>query len=370
MAPYDHPDDLDQALKELDVKWDKKRQQQIHDQLMNEVRKMGEKKKTTRWLWVAANVALFLVIASGVYYFVLAGQGERQAGLPDSTPVGTREDVGERGEQGKKEEVNGEEQVKAVVEGFGQKLKLVSVLAPPEVVKEDIQKHYGEFVTPELLARWLDDPSNAPGRLTSSPWPERIDLLALEKVAEDVYKVKGEVVEVTSAGVGKENVVDRIPVTLMVKKVEGRWLIDEVVLGGEAQDSLAYENTEYGFKIDLPESWQGFSVIQKEWQGRDLSREGKDDQVAGPLVIIRHPQWTEEEPRQDIPIMVLTHEQWKAIQAEQLSVSAAPIPPQELGQNERYVFALPPRYNYDFPTGYEEVEQIIENGAFQAETLG
>jgi hypothetical protein len=30
-----------------------------------------------------------------------------------------------------------------------------------------------------------------------------------------------------------------------------------------------------------------------------------------------------------------------------------------LGVNEKYVFALPARYNYAFPAGYEEVENII-----------
>ena len=39
---------------------------------------------------------------------------------------------------------------------------------------------------------------------------------------------------------------------------------------------------------------------------------------------------------------------------------AAPINPGELGRNVKYVFALPARYNYAFPTGYQEVEKILE----------
>lgn len=38
------------------------------------------------------------------------------------------------------------------------------------------------------------------------------------------------------------------------------------------------------------------------------------------------------------------------------------IGPSMLGQNSKYVFALPPRYNYAFPTGFEEVEKILETG--------
>ena len=57
--------------------------------------------------------------------------------------------------------------------------------------------------------------------------------------------------------------------------------------------------------------------------------------------------------------MVFTPEQWNLIQKEELAVSAAPIGPSELGQNAKYIFALPARYNYAFPVGFEEVQTII-----------
>jgi hypothetical protein len=58
--------------------------------------------------------------------------------------------------------------------------------------------------------------------------------------------------------------------------------------------------------------------------------------------------------------MVFTVSQWDRVQSGQLSVGAAPIPPTELGRNATYVFALPARYNYAFPTGWEEVESILQ----------
>ena len=57
---------------------------------------------------------------------------------------------------------------------FGSRLKLVSLLAPEDVLRRDIEEHFVDLVTPELLNKWLDDPTAAPGRLTSSPWPECI----------------------------------------------------------------------------------------------------------------------------------------------------------------------------------------------------
>lgn len=54
--------------------------------------------------------------------------------------------------------------------------------------------------------------------------------------------------------------------------------------------------------------------------------------------------------------MVFTLAQW----SEDLIVSAAPIGPSELARNAHYVFALPPRYNFAFPDGYQEVEAILQ----------
>ena len=57
--------------------------------------------------------------------------------------------------------------------------------------------------------------------------------------------------------------------------------------------------------------------------------------------------------------MVFTQSQWRAVQKEELFVGAGPIGPSELAPNRRYVFAVHARYNFAFPTGYEEVDQIL-----------
>ena len=64
--------------------------------------------------------------------------------------------------------------------------------------------------------------------------------------------------------------------------------------------------------------------------------------------------------------MVFTHRQWRKVHDARLIVSPAPFPPFELGHNARWVFALPPRYDYDFLTGVEEVEQIMLNRPLRA----
>lgn len=89
-------------------------------------------------------------------------------------------------------------------------------------------------------------------------------------------------------------------------------------------------------------------------------------EVKGPKLLIRNPHWTEENPWEDIPIMIFTHPQWKLVKDGSLDVSAAPFGPEEIGRNRKYVFALPPRYSYDENHGYEEVIKIMERRPLHA----
>lgn len=123
-------------------------------------------------------------------------------------------------------------------------------------------------------------------------------------------------------------------------------------------DQLIYNNTQYSFSFSLPTSWEGYSIITSEWEGSPPGSGIVTEQ--GPIISIRNPKWTQGNPYQDIPIMVFTLEQWDSLQQEVFHIGAAPIGPSELGSNSKYVFALPARYNFSFPTGYEEVEKILE----------
>jgi hypothetical protein len=124
------------------------------------------------------------------------------------------------------------------------------------------------------------------------------------------------------------------------------------------KDSIAYNNTDYGFTLFLPTSWKGFSIVESKWQGTTST-----DAVAptGPKIVVRNPKWTEGAHYEDIPILVFTIYDWELYLSGGFSVSAAPIEARELGRNNNYVFALPPRWNFDYSLGYEEAEKIIES---------
>jgi len=117
----------------------------------------------------------------------------------------------------------------------------------------------------------------------------------------------------------------------------------------EIADWQTYRNEEYGFNLTLFKDWQEYSATTIEIE-------------YGWKIVIRHPKWTEANPYEDIPILVYPINQWEEWEANNFEdyPTAAPFGPSERGRNAKYVFATAPRYNYDFRTGYEDVENIIK----------
>jgi hypothetical protein len=120
-----------------------------------------------------------------------------------------------------------EAQVRKLVENFGTRLQLVSLLAPNAA--QEINKQYSEFVSPVLLEIWLNDVAKAPGRMVSSPWPDRIEITALSSEGFDRYEITGFIVEVTSTEVGGAEAAAQIPVRIVLQRAQGSWLITEFV---------------------------------------------------------------------------------------------------------------------------------------------
>ncbi len=141
---------------------------------------------------------------------------------------------------------------------------------------------------------------------------------------------------------------------------------NQIDTGTPATLKVEYKNTQYGFVFALPNTWKDYSIIEDKWSGNVLEASGTfkaGQSLEGPKILIRHPAWTTENPRQDIPVMVFTPNQWNLVQQERLALGAAPIGPRELGRNNNYVFALPARYNFAFITGFEEVDAILNGNA-------
>ena len=61
--------------------------------------------------------------------------------------------------------------------------------------------------------------------MVSSPWPERIEIGAVTEQSSTGYLVTGDIIEITSTELANGGAADRIPVRIMVEKVQGTWLI-------------------------------------------------------------------------------------------------------------------------------------------------
>lgn len=136
--------------------------------------------------------------------------------IPPETSMPTQTGVGEDVE---------EAQIRALVEGFGKKLQNVSLLSPDAA--QQIQKQYAEFVSLALLEMWVNDLSVAPGRIVSSPWPDRIEIISLEWADANTYEISGHIVEVTSNEVVNGGEAGRVLVHIVVKRSNGGWWITE-----------------------------------------------------------------------------------------------------------------------------------------------
>lgn len=124
-----------------------------------------------------------------------------------------------------------EPRARSIVETLGERLKRVSLLAPDSIVVGEIRAAYASLVTPELLARWTSNPSRAPGRDVSSPWPERIEIRSVEDAGEGSCRVEGEVIYATSADADAA----RMPVSVEVRDAGG-WRVSGYEAASRAPD--------------------------------------------------------------------------------------------------------------------------------------
>ncbi|HVW67248.1 MAG TPA: hypothetical protein VHA78_06015 [Candidatus Peribacteraceae bacterium] len=114
---------------------------------------------------------------------------------------------------------------KQIVIEFGTKMKAVSLLAGSGTVLKAMDDNYGNLVTPDLLSAWKSKPSIAPGRMTSSPWPDHINVTAVTPMDDQTMIVSGNVVEMTSEEVAHGGYANMYPVRIVVVNQNGAWRI-------------------------------------------------------------------------------------------------------------------------------------------------
>lgn len=140
-------------------------------------------------------ILVILVILAGVAYYTLGGKADERA-------------------------------ARELVEAFGLQLKNVPLTAEEEMVQESIGDYYAPYVMQDLLTAWITSPDQAPGRATSSPWPDHITVTSLTEQGAG-YVVNGDVVLMTSVEVSSEadDNAGTVPVVLQVVPTDDGWRI-------------------------------------------------------------------------------------------------------------------------------------------------
>jgi hypothetical protein len=131
--------------------------------------------------------------------------------------------------------------------------------------------------------------------------------------------------------------------------------------------AVTYKNREYRFTIKMPSAWAGYSVHTSYCRPTVSCNSTRIplENDAYSIVVLDDPRSTKANPRQDIPIMVFPLATWKKVESEDLIVSAAPVPPEEIGRNAQFVFATPPRYTAAELPGADEVRTLMSGNPLQ-----
>lgn len=116
-------------------------------------------------------------------------------------------------------DARGNDAARVVLETFGSKLKNVPLLGDSAAVDAAIDENYAPYVTAELLADWKANHAHAPGRLTSSPSPERLGITSFTVQGAGRIAV-GEVILVASG-----ETVDTVPFVAQLIPTDGGWKI-------------------------------------------------------------------------------------------------------------------------------------------------
>jgi hypothetical protein len=123
---------------------------------------------------------------------------------------------------------------------------------------------------------------------------------------------------------------------------------------------VRYHNAKYSLTFALPAEWRGYSIVMQQWVGRQS--DNKTGEIIrterGPEIVLRHPQWTASNPRQDIPIRVFTRAQWEDVRQEIVCIDAGGST-DEICHNRKYVFGVHSRFNWGEATGWEEASKIV-----------
>ena len=121
-----------------------------------------------------------------------------------------------------------------VVGEFGARLKDVVITTSDQNVITAVDFNLKQLITDRPYQVFVQDKIRIPGRYVSSPWPERIEINSIQMLDSGSYTVNGSQVVMTDDTVAHSGNAGETPITLTLRKVNGIWLVDDVIGGPKA----------------------------------------------------------------------------------------------------------------------------------------
>jgi hypothetical protein len=120
-----------------------------------------------------------------------------------------------------------------VVGEFGGVMKEIYTTVANHDVMTEVDLNIRYLITDRLYQVFAQDTSRIPGRdrLFPNPWPVRIDVDSTKLLESGAYEVQGRQIMMDDNAAAHAGDAGQIPITLTLKKVNGTWLIDDVVGG-------------------------------------------------------------------------------------------------------------------------------------------
>lgn len=116
---------------------------------------------------------------------------------------------------------NAEGQVRSTVLAFGKQMQNVPLQASAGTLIQAIENNYSYYVSPDVLTTWVNNPTKAPGRAGSGPWPDHIDIVSISQLDPATYAVQGNIVFNGAASAAQ------YAMSATVTQAEGRWVITD-----------------------------------------------------------------------------------------------------------------------------------------------
>jgi hypothetical protein len=120
-----------------------------------------------------------------------------------------------------------------VVGEFGGVMKEIYTTVANHDVMTEVDLNIRYLITDRLYQVFAQDTSRIPGRdrLFPNPWPVRIDVDSTKLLESGAYEVQGRQIMMDDNAAAHASDAGQILITLTLKKVNGTWLIDDVVGG-------------------------------------------------------------------------------------------------------------------------------------------